>query len=70
MAEYLNELMNNGKLKKVDLQVATKHLYALIEAELIYKFLFQFNKEFSDEEIKNKAKRAVDVFIAAYGLNN
>lgn len=70
MAEYLNELMNNGKLKKVDSQIATKHLYSLLESELIYKFLFQINEEFSDEEIRNKTKNAVDVFIAAYVLNN
>ncbi len=70
VAEYLNEAMNMGKLKKVDSQIATKHLYALIESELIYKFLFQINEEFLDEEIKNKTKRAVDVFMSAYGLNN
>lgn len=47
--------------------VATRHLYSLLESELLDRFLFQLLGEVSSEEIKAATQRAVEVFMAAYG---
>ncbi|WP_424208995.1 TetR/AcrR family transcriptional regulator C-terminal domain-containing protein [Arcobacter sp.] len=46
--------------------MAAKHLYGLLESELIYQFLFQIDIEFSKKEMDQMAIRAVDVFMDAY----
>jgi len=66
ISEYLAKAMDTGKLNKADPLVAAKHLYGLLEAELILQFLWLINEEISEEKIKNIVKRAVDVFMAAY----
>ncbi|WP_026840558.1 TetR/AcrR family transcriptional regulator [Citrifermentans bremense] len=68
VSDFLREAMGLGKLRQADPVVATKHLYSLLEAELIDRFLFQLLGEVSEEEIKLIADRAIDVFMAAYGF--
>lgn len=65
---YLNKAIELNKIKKTDTTIAAKHLYGLMESELIYQFLFQVDVEFSKKEMDEMAERAVDVFIAAYGI--
>lgn len=68
MTEFLQQAMNLGKLRQADPRVATRHLYSLLESELLERFLFQLLGEVSTDEIKAVTARAIDVFIAAYGL--
>lgn len=67
VAAALLAAMNQGKLRSTNPEVATKHLYALLEAEFIDRFLFQLLGEVTPEEIRDVTRRAVDVFMAAYG---
>ncbi len=64
---FIREAMRLGKLRQADPDVATKHLYSLLEAELLDRFLFQLLGEVSQKEIKQMTARAIDVFMAAYG---
>ena len=68
MSVYLEKIMNNGKIKKETPSIITRHLYSLLESEFIYEFLFQINKSVTQKEIKDRVKRAVDVFLSAYKL--
>lgn len=67
MAEFLLKAMNAGKLRQAEPLVATRHLYSLLESELLERFLFQLLGDVSDEEIRAVTNRAIDVFMAAYG---
>ncbi len=67
MTEFLQAAMSRGKLRQADPVVATRHLYGLLESELIDRFLFQLLGEVSAEEIRAVTARAIDVFLAAYG---
>lgn len=69
IAEFLQNAMRLGKLKLADPAVATKHLTALLESELIDQFLYQQLSEVTADEIKGASDRAIGVFMAAYGLN-
>ena len=68
ISEYLQKAININQIKKTDTSIAAKHLYALLESELMYQFLFQVDVEFSEKEMNEMAKRAVDVFIFAYAV--
>jgi AcrR family transcriptional regulator len=68
MALYLENLMTQKKIKKEVPSIATRHLSSLLESEFIYEFLFQINSPITQEEIKQRVKRAVVVFLSAYKL--
>ncbi|MEY4504567.1 MAG: hypothetical protein RL154_863 [Pseudomonadota bacterium] len=65
---FLSEAIKLQKLKECDVVVATKHLCALLESEILMQFLMNVKNEISADEIKEITKRAVDVFILAYGV--
>ena len=67
VAELLAAAMQQGKLRSADPNVATKQLNALLEAELIDRFLFQLLGKVSTKEIRAVTARAIAVFMAAYG---
>lgn len=67
ISAFLQAAMALGKLRQADPDVATRHLYSLLESELLERFLFQLLGEVSTEEIKRVTARAIDVFMAAYG---
>jgi AcrR family transcriptional regulator len=67
VTEFLQKAMSLGKLKQADPVLATKHLYSLLESELIDQFLFQQLGEISEKDIEGFASRAIGVFMAAYG---
>lgn len=67
IADFLQNAMRLGKLKLADPVVVTRHLTALLEAELIDQFLYQQPSEVTADEIKDVSARAIDVFMAAYG---
>lgn len=68
MADFLQQAMAAGKLRPADPQIATKHLFGLLESELLERFLFQLLGEVSAEEIQTVTGRAIAVFMAAYGI--
>lgn len=67
MAEILQALMQDGKLRQADPTVAVRHLRALLEAELIDKFLFNLTDTVSQQEIEVVTGRAITAFMALYG---
>jgi len=68
LSTYLQKAIEEKKIKKTDTTIAAKHLFALIESELMHEFLFQVDVKFENEQMDEMAKRAVDVFICAYGI--
>jgi len=68
IATFLQQAMSQGKLRQTDPNVATQHLHSLLESELLDRFLFQLLGEVSSDEIRLVTARAIDVFMAAYGL--
>jgi len=67
MSDFLRTAMTNGRLRQADPDIATLHLYALLESELMDRFLFQQLEDVSDEEIRVITRRAMAVFMVAYG---
>lgn len=67
VAEALSAAMARGKLRRADPAIVTRQLYALLEAELIDRFLFQLPGAVGPDEIRGVTARAVAVFMAAYG---
>lgn len=67
MAGFLQQAMESGKLRQADPMVAAKHLYALLESELLEGFLFQVLEQAAPDDIGAMTDRAVGVFMAAYG---
>ncbi|MBJ6725546.1 TetR/AcrR family transcriptional regulator [Geomesophilobacter sediminis] len=66
IAQFLGESMREGKLRQADPTVATRHLVALLESELLDRFLFQLPGAITPAEISGCTARAVDAFLAAY----
>ena len=67
LASFLEEAMKTGKLRHADARVASLHLRALLESELLDRFLFQTMEQVSTEDIRGMVQRAVAMFMAAYG---
>lgn len=68
VSEFLQEAMNQGKIRQTDPIIATRHLLALLESELIDRFLFQIPMEINEQKIEEVAHRAIDIFIKGYGI--
>lgn len=68
VAAFLQEAMDQGKLRQANPRVAAQQLKGLLEAEWIEPFLFQaMLASPTEEETHITVKRAVGVFMAAYG---
>lgn len=67
ITEFLQAAMALGKLRLADPQLAMQQLCALLEAELLERFLFQLLGEVSAEQIKAVTARAIAAFMAIYG---
>lgn len=68
ISNFLQHAIDAGKLRSANTQIAALHLKALLEAEWIERFMCQTLGEPSPKEIADSVKRAVEVFMAAYGL--
>lgn len=68
VSKYLAKAMEAKKIKQTDTVVAARHLYGLLESELMYQFLFQIDVEHSKQDMNDMVDRAVDVFMSAYGI--
>ena len=69
IADFLQAAMAEKKLKQADPDVATRHLTSLLESELLDRLHYQLPGEVTPEEITAVTGRAIDVFMAAYGVN-
>lgn len=67
VSAYLAETMQRGLLREADPGIATKHLFGLLECELLEACLFRVLGEVDAARIKEVVARAVEVFMAAYG---
>lgn len=67
VAGFLQEAMDQGKLRPADPRIAALHLKGLLEAEWIERFIFQTLDAFTQKEVASTVRRAVSVFMAAYG---
>lgn len=67
VAEFLQQAMDQGKLRQADPRIASLHLKGLLEAEWIDRFMFQMLDAVDPEQVAASVKRAVAVFMAAYG---
>lgn len=67
LAEFLGTAMEDGQLTHANTEIATAHLRALYEAEFLDKCLLGVPVDISSPRVADAVKRAVDVFIAAYG---
>ncbi|MGV7207576.1 TetR/AcrR family transcriptional regulator [Oxalobacteraceae bacterium A2-2] len=67
IADFLTRAMEQGKLRRADSHVAAQQLKALLDAELMERFLCHELDEVSEEEIAAVVGRAIPVFMAAYG---
>jgi AcrR family transcriptional regulator len=68
ISEFLQEAMDQGKLRPTDPIVATRHLLALLESELMDRFLFQIPMEIDEQKIEEVTHRAIEIFIKGYGV--
>lgn len=67
MAKFLGAAMAKGLLRNTDTKVAAHHLYGLLESELSDRYMLCPKEHASAATIKKAARRAVDVFMIAYG---
>ena len=67
ISEFLRAAIKKGKLRPCDPAIATLHLRGLLESELLDNFICQIPKTATAEEITAIVKRAIPVFMAAYG---
>ncbi len=67
MSGLLGMAMRRGQLREADPMVAAKQLRALLEAELVERFVFDLPGTLEIAEIKAVTGRAVDAFMAIYG---
>ena len=66
VGEFLTKAMASGALRKAPATLATRHLMALLEAELLERFMFQHLPLPTPEEIRNCSERAIDAFLRLY----
>ena len=67
LAAFLRALMAQGRLPEADARVAAWHLYGLLEAEWLQRDLLCAHDLPTEDEIAGGVRRAVAVFLAAYG---
>jgi len=67
IAKYLSAKMEEKILRRADPRVAADHLVALLEAEIMPRCLLGLQPTVTRGQIRQAVKRAVEVFLAAYG---
>ncbi|WOB49958.1 TetR/AcrR family transcriptional regulator [Xanthomonas hydrangeae] len=70
MAEYLQQQMDLGLMRRSDATLAAKQLGALLEAQTLMPCLFGALKDPSPEYLRDATQRAVELFLAGYGCRN
>jgi AcrR family transcriptional regulator len=67
ISEFLRSAIERGQLRLCDPMAATYHLRGLLESELLDSLIFRLEEAISPERIRDVVKRAIAVFMAAYG---
>jgi AcrR family transcriptional regulator len=67
VAEFLRKAMKRGGLRAADPKIAAVHLLSLLESELLQRVLLGVKESVTPEAVKGTVRRAVDVFLSAYG---
>ncbi|PPU69251.1 TetR/AcrR family transcriptional regulator [Xanthomonas pisi] len=70
MADYLQQQMEAGSMRRGDPLLASRQLGALLESETLMPCLFGALKDPSPEYLRGAAQRAVEMFLAAYALES
>ena len=68
IASFMERAMSQGQLRQRDPQVAFSHFLGLLESELLVPFLHKQLGDVSAEQIQGIAARAIDIFMAGYGV--
>ena len=68
LATYIEAATRAGRLSAANPSAAAHHLRALLESETAYRLRLQLEAEIGPEELEETIARAVDVFLAAYGV--
>ena len=66
VAAFLEQSMARGLLRSACSQLATQQLHALLEAELLNRFLFQHEPLPDSREIEECTERAIEAFLRLY----
>jgi Transcriptional regulator len=69
VASYLQKLVERQKLKCEDVWICAQHLKALLEAELVEPCSLCIEPQPDTDTLERVVRRAVRVFLAAYGNN-
>lgn len=67
VTDFLQHSIETGQLRECNAAIATAHLRALYEAELLELSVLGIPMDTSPRNISKVVARAVDVFMAAYG---
>lgn len=67
MSEYFRKAIDRGELKIDDIAMAAEQFSELCKAKLWTRAMFGIQTEFTQAEIDDVAKHAVDMFLARYG---
>lgn len=67
VSDFLQRSMDAGLLRQADARAACHHLKGLIEAEWFERFVFHCVPEADEARLEETVRRAVGVFLAAYG---
>lgn len=65
-AQFFEQAMNAGQLRRADPNVVAAHFRGLLESEVYESGLFNARRELKPKEVKATVERAVSVFIRAY----
>ena len=68
MADFLDDAMARGQLRRADAWVASMHLRSLLEAEHFMQRLLGVCEPPTKKQVEVAVDRALDVFMAAYGV--
>lgn len=66
VALFLKDAMARGRMRRADLTVATEHLLALLNAEVMPRRMLGLSVNTSRPQVKRVVERAVTAFMAAY----
>ena len=67
LTDFFEEAMAKGLLRKAPSTLMIYHLQALLEAELMERFVFQHLPQPTAKEIKTCTNHAIDAFFRLYG---
>ena len=67
VVEFLQQSIKRKQLRHADGEVMLHQLLALLESELLPRFMFQHQPAPTADEIAQCTDRAVDTFLRAYG---